>query len=639
MSKPSLRNTPILLALFVLLTSLGGCGEPVEEPQGVEKLEAVGGDFMPRFAPQDDDFYRLPWPSDARVREDGTIDVSDIPNASHGFVRKYVGTLSTIRGFSTMPVAYIPFATDKKPSADSLPAAAETLEASANIQLIDVSEDGCGQRIPIEAVWDEEGDEFIDPHTLKLAPIPGATLRPSTTYAFIVTTGFGGRGAPTGRTRTFAEYFNGDGSDEALSQSFEPLRNCLPNADLSSTQISVATVFTTQDPVEETRRLREAVWSDETTLQGVRDWQEWSDKSTDDYTVFRGTLQAPIFQRGDPPYNNKGDLEFDDDGRALIQRWEPVPFAISVPKGNDGPLNLLIWEDGTGASLESHIGDDHVVEALSAGFAVATFPAQFHEGRPSQSADVVRDTFNYLNPKAGRTVFRQQVAETSHFIRLLEEKIIDLDELPEIDTERIYYGGHSQGALVGAMVAGVEPRIDTYVLNGVGSYLTETIVFRKDPFDVAGLVENLLDVSRPIDRFHPIVQMAQLGADVVDPHNYARHWAGWGDGIGGASVFLINGKHDTTTSTLSMNALMTSANVPVVGKAGWDVDPWGVFDIQTTAPPVEANRESTSGQPLTFGAYYTADHGHFTIYREQEARDAMLRFWTSSAAGSAVIDY
>jgi hypothetical protein len=640
MSNESLRSTLALLTVSSLLIALSGCGEPFEEEQKVlEKVEAANGDFMPRYEPDEASFYRMPWPSDARVSDSGTIDLSDIQNAGDSFVRKYVRTLSTIHGFSTMPVAYIPFSTDKKPSIGSLPEPAESLDAGSSVQLIDMSEEGCGQRVPIESVWDAEGDKFIDPNTLKVSPIPGFPLRPATPYAFIVTTGFGGRGAPTGRPQTFADYLNGDGSDEALSESFEPLRECLPYTDLAAAQVAVATVFTTQDPVEETRRLRETVWSEDTELQGVRDWEEWTEKSTDDYIVFRGTLKAPIFQRGVAPYPNDGDLEFDEDGRAVIQRWESVPFSVTVPTSPDGPLNLLIWEDGTGANLASHVGDEHVVKAVANGFAVAAFVPQFHEGRPNASSDPVMDTFNYLNPQSGRTVFRQQVAETSHFIRLLEEKVIKLDELPEIDTERIYYGGHSQGALIGAMVAGVEPRIDTYALNGVGSYLTETIIFRKDPFDIAALVQNLFGVSRDIDRFHPIVQMAQLGADVVDPHNYARHWTGWGDGVGGASVFLINGKYDDTTSTVSMNALMASADVPVVGEPGWDVAPWDVRDVEMVDPPVEANRESTSGKPLTFGAYLTADQGHFTIYYEQDATDAMVGFWTSSAAGSAVIDY
>ncbi|QDG52814.1 hypothetical protein FIV42_19310 [Persicimonas caeni] len=636
---------PSLLACLTPLLALGasaalsGCGEIAEREQGLEKVEAQDGDLMPRYAPADEDFYRMPWPSDARVSAQGTVDVSDIPNANHNFVKRYVEMLSTIRGFSTMPVAYVAFETDTAPPDDAIPVPSATVDPNSPIQLIAMSEAACGERVPVEAVWDAEGDKYVAANTLKVAPVPGYPLRPATPYALIVTTSFGGNDLSTARPEAFAAHLNGDGADEALALSFDPMRDCLPQTNLSSKEIAVASVFTTQDPVAETRKLREMVWSDATEIRDIRNWRKWVARSTSAYEVYSGTMKMPIFQKGEPPYSRDGDLVFDESGRPEIQRWETVPFAVTVPRNPDGPLKLLVWEDGTGAQLASHIGDDHIVGALEAGFAVATFVPQFHKDRGEADYDPELDTFNYINPKSGRTVFRQQVAETSYFIRLIEEKLINLIGLPPIDTSRVFYGGHSQGALVGAMVAGVEPRIDTYMLNGVGSYLSETIIFRKDPFDIAQLVQNLLDVSRPIDRFHPIVAMAQVGADVVDPHNYARYWRGWGDGQGGASVFMINGKDDYTTSTLSMNALMTAAGLPVVGPKGWPVDPWNVGDIEQVDAPLEANRQSLSGQPLTMGSYMSSSTGHFTIYSDDALEDAAVNFWATSAAGSAVIDF
>lgn len=632
------------LASFTALVALGtslalvGCGEAVED-NAFEVVEAQDGDLMPRYSPGDEEFYRMPWPSDARVSADGTVDVSDIPNANHNFVKRYVEMLSTIRGFSTMPVAYATFESGAAPGEEAIPVPSATTHEESPVQLVAMSEEACGERVPIDAVWDADGDEYVAPNTLKVAPVPGYPLRPATPYALIITTDFGGNGLSTGRPEAFANHLNGEGSNDALSASFDPLRACLPNTNLSSTDIAVATVFTTQAPVEETRKLRDVVWSDATELSDIRNWGKWATQSTEAYEVYSGTLKMPIFQKGDPPYPRDGDLVFDDSGRPVIQRWESVPFSVTVPTQASDSLKLLVWEDGTGAQLSSHIGDDHIVGALEQGFAVATFVPQFHKNRGETDYDPELDTFNYINPKSGRTVFRQQVAETSYFVRMLEERITSLIGLPSIDTARVFYGGHSQGALVGAMVAGVEPRIDTYLLNGVGSYLSETIIFRKEPFDIAQLVRNLLDVSRPIDRFHPIVAMAQLGADVVDPHNYARYWRGWSEDPGGASVFMINGKDDSTTSTLSMNALMTAAGIPVVGPKGWPVDPWNVGDIEQVDAPVEGNRESLGGQPLTMGSYLSASTGHFTIYYDDALRDAAVNFWATSAEGSAVIDF
>ena len=217
--------------------------------------------------------------------------------------------------------------------------------------------------------------------------------------------------------------------------------------------------------------------------------------------------------------------------------------------------------------------------------------------------------------------------------------MVTLGGLPDVATDRVFYGGHSQGALVGAMVAGVEPRIDTYMLSGVGSYLSETVIYRKEPFDVAGLVQSLLGVHRPIDRFHPIVQMAQLGADVIDPHNYARYWKGFDGHEQGSSVFIIDGKLDQTTATISMNALMTTADLPPTGAAGWDVNPYKLRHLEHYDPPVKGNRESVDGHPLTFGAFLSPTNNHFTLYENRTAARTAINFWASSADGQAVINY
>jgi hypothetical protein len=636
---------------LLAVTPLAGCGEPTEEEEPTELscveptpkaedgatdfelVDAADGELQPRFEPGDDGFYRMPWPSDARVTAEGTVDISDIAKPGNGLVSRFIDTLATIEGFSTMPVAYIPFGDGGAPQ--DLPEPADTLQESSSVQLLNLGEH-CGERVPVEAVWDEEGDDFIAANTLKVAPVAGAALRPAAPYAVIVTTDFGAQG--TARPAAFAEHLRGDGSDEALSDSYEPLRACLSKLRLSADAIAVASVFTTQDPTAEARRMRGVVWSESTPLEPIADWEKWEDESRDDYTTYRGVFEAPIFQRGEPPYQTEGDLEIDQDGSPVIQRWEEVPFAVTVPAGASGPLKLLVWVGGTGAVLDSHIGRRHTNGLLDEGFAVASFVPQFHEGRGEGQFDTAMDTFNYLNPPAGRTVFRQQVAETSYFIRLLEHNRDSLDGLPEIDTERVYYGGHSQGALVGAMVAGVEPRIDTYLLNGVGSYLSETVVFRKDPFDIEALVRRTIGVDRKIDRFHPAVQMAQLGADVVDPHNYARHWTGWPDHPDGSHIFVINGQDDDTTSTTSMNALMHVGGLPVVGTAGWDVDPRGVFDHRTDEAPVSHNSIATSCEPRTFGAFLSADDGHFTLYYNSTAESAALEFWASSSEGKAIID-
>jgi len=613
-----------------------GADSDTHEPIFVGALE---GDFHPRFDPTAGDFYRMPWPSDARLHPDGGVDLSDLPHASSNFAKLYITAVRAVHGFSTMPAIYIPFTQAEGLGADALPSPKQTLEADATIQLIDLSEEACGKRTPLEVVFDAQGGKFVDAQTLKISPVPGWVLRPATPYALIVTTQFGAPAHTTARTQAFADALNGEADDAALNRSFDPLRRCLPDTPLDAEEIAIATVFHTQDPAAETRAMREVVWSPSTPVSELTNWYLDEGTSNAQRAVYIAHAPFPIFQKGVPPYRSEGGMEFDASGLPIIQRWESVPFLVTVPPDHPGPLKLLIWSGGTGAVLGNHLNRRHWLEALANGFAIAEFVPQFHKFRGDGNFDSTMDSFNFLNPVAGRTGFRQQAAETSYFIRLLSEKVAHHPDLPPIDTERIFYGGHSQGSLVGSMVAGSEPRIDTYLFSGVAAYLTETILTRKDPFDIADLLQSLLQDPTPLDRFHPFIQMAQLGADVVDGQNYAPHWAGWPEHPGGSNIFIINGQHDDTTSVLGMNALLTAGDIHPVGHPGWNIDPYGLRDVETYPTPVHGNRNAFNGEPLTVGAYLHADTGHFTFFDIPEANQAGVNFWISSADGKAVIEY
>ena len=52
-------------------------------------------------------------------------------------------------------------------------------------------------------------------------------------------------------------------------------------------------------------------------------------------TTFTGTYSAPNFQAGDVPYRNapSGEIKIGADGAAVVQRMEPMRFALTVPAG------------------------------------------------------------------------------------------------------------------------------------------------------------------------------------------------------------------------------------------------------------------------------------------------------------------
>jgi hypothetical protein len=647
---PNLARAGVRVALLAGWLAAAGCADDAFDSTtgdtGLDSGDAdaspdlppITGALMPRFETQGEEFFRLPWPSDYRAGAEGALRLDDFPNAT-GLLRTYVRTVAAeVRHFSTMPVVYV--ALDDAPGAESLPSAAATLSAASPVQLLDVGSASCGQRLPVEVRFEVEGDEYRDPHMLMVAPVPGFPLAPSRPYALVVTRSFGREsGLVTDRPAGFEGVLEGTHADGALVATHAPLADCLAAAGLRADDIAVATVFTTQDPTVELRRVRARVVDPSRTPSPVVSGWRYDDAHSRvaRYLTYTGTFSTPIFQRGTTPYGGSGGgFRFDDDGEPIVQRQEDVPFVVTWPTNVSPPFRVLIWSDGTGASLTHHISGEPVRSALSAGFAVATFQPQFH-GTRSGNVNTELMTFNVANAEAFRTNFRQQAVDTAYFVRLVRETLPTLADVPLLDTSVLVYGGHSQGAIVGALVAGVETELSAYVLNGVGAYLSITAVEREDPFDFNEAIRTVMGISGTLDRFHPVIALVQLGGDVSDPINYARYWRGFEGHRQGASLYLINGQLDDTTPVTSVNAMTISAGaVPLAGR-GWDVDPFDVWDLVPASLPLSGNTQALDGTPLTIATFLSATHGHYTIYQLAEARELALNFWQTALTGTPIL--
>lgn len=583
------------------------------------------------FAPEGSGFFRMPWPSDARLQADGTVELDDFPRAKVGVLSTYRRAIEgAVRGFSTMPVIYFPLSAGL--GSVALPTAQATVASGSVLRLFRLNADGCGPAVPVESQIASRDDQFLPIHTVQVAPVPGFALEPAATYGAWLLRDWGG-GARLAPAAPFEAAMEGSGQ---VAPSLAKLVPCLTEQGLTAADLAVATVFTTADPVTETRRLFEAVTDPAQTAEPeVTAFSRSDTDSRPAYEVWLGNYQTPIFMAGQTPYTAAGGaISFGADGRPAVVRYESVPFSIMYPAGQPGPFPVLVWIDGTGADQTSHLRSKPAQRAIERGFAVANFQPQFHAGRSGPSADEVFSTFNYTNPTAGRNVFRQQVADTSYFVRLLEQASTRLPGIPALDLSRLVYGGQSQGSDVGALVAGIDPRFVAYGLNGVGAYLSITIVERTDPVDIAQLIQGLVGTQVELDRFHPIVQLAQLGADVVDPHNYARFWRGWEGHPVGTSVYMTNGYLDHTTPWVSMNALLISGDGIPISPAGWEFDPSRVWQTLEGPLPMQGERAGLDGTPQTIAMYMDGTTGHFTIYDKANVMTSMADFWLSALTGT-----
>lgn len=596
-----------------------------------------------RFEPDAEGFYRFPWPSDARLNANGTPDLSDFPNRRRLLDTSLAEIERHVFGYATMPVVYVHLLS---PVADfSLPQGLDAMVAESPLQLIDLSVEGCGERFPLEVQFSADGDSLRPTNMLQVANAVGTVLTPGHAYGLIVLRSFGEpEDRTTPRPPAFDEALLDTSGTTALARSLDPLRRCLPDAGVALDDVALATVFTPQDPVRETVALRDFV-SDpsEVETREITDWRVadgWTRRRLE-LRTHRATIQLPQFQDGETPYDTAGgQLIFDDEGVPVVQRWEDVEVAVAQRVFETPPLGprpVLIFMDGTTWEPWNHLPDNWIRAALDEGYIVMSFMPQFHGGRAGFDGSTEVSTFNVPNPPAARGNFRQQAAETIYFVRLIREQIAGLAGLPELDTDHIVYGGHSQGALVGALVAGVDDQIDGYVLNGLSAFLTFTILFREDFFDFAEIISLIYNFGGELDRFHPLLQMLQLAAEVTDTHNYVRRWHGWEQNPGGSDVFVVNGLNDATTTRRGMDHLSMSADMPNIASSGWDVDPIGVWGRSPVTLPVMGNELAMSGEPLTLATYLEADTGHGTIYRRLFARELAVGFWNSARVGVPVL--
>ena len=113
------------LMLAPLLWAAISCGDDTNDP-ALSDTDYASGDtdagqnlsgITPRFDPEGDGFYSMPWPSDSRIDESGMVDLSGFPEADNPFIGLYLDVLTEfVHGFSTMPVVYVGF--DGAPSTD-----------------------------------------------------------------------------------------------------------------------------------------------------------------------------------------------------------------------------------------------------------------------------------------------------------------------------------------------------------------------------------------------------------------------------------------------------------------------------------------------------------------------------------------
>lgn len=581
-----------------------------------------------------DGFFDKPFPSDARL-VDGHPDLSDFPGAGqYPLVDAYLATGAEIDGFGNNSPLYVRFAAPIDEAL--LPTPEDSLKKRSAVQLLDVDRDSPhrGDRIPITFEWTAEETAYQPGNLLAVAPVFGFPLRPGTTYALILREPFA---SPIPQRW-------GVGGDPGLLE----VEETLIGLGVSTDDVSLAVPFTTQDPVAETRRIASMIQdtlglpplAQELTFVEERGLYNW----------YVGTVAVPVWQHGERPYMEEGGgLAFEEDGTPILAYWERVNFSLTIPNEDppEGGWPVVLYSHGTGGDYttfcNSGANEEEATVMAREGIAMFGISQPLHADRAPPGTNVELASFNYLNPEAARSNFRQGALDQVYLAEVLTaiQPVFTVDgtEL-RLDPDRVAYFGHSQGGLVGAIGAPFfSSRVRAAGFSGTGGGLAMTVVLRKDPLDIAAVLASLMgfDEGEELTTFHPIVGLIQMLSEPTDPLNYAPYWFAeepeWdADPL---PIVLTEGLEDEMTPSVTTEALAAAARVPIVGDPATAPLGLALRSLEPVALPSEGDAIDWTGAPITAGLGQYEGQGHYAIYDDRRARQLYRDLLVSALDGAA----
>ncbi|MCO4762400.1 MAG: hypothetical protein KC502_12895 [Myxococcales bacterium] len=672
----------LLIGLAAL--AISGCGtdgddggEPViTDPNhpSVDPFADLESGVMARYELDKPDWHAQPFPSDLRRdATTGQLDLSGFPTPKKGkldeLLTQYMNLgKKSLDGWSIQPTIYVQL--DGPINKKLLPDPKEAMSSDkAGMMLvnIDPASAGYGERLPLRwKLSPETAGNLLAKNMLMVQPTWGTPLRPKTTYAFVLS-----RKIRDNDNRVLArppalaaaiDHLTGvsktapTGAEEKLAVVLTPLWKAIEaeKVPVHPMAIAAATVFTTGTPTAELQKIASFVRKN-VTRKAAKDWQQ-SSKKHDGYRLYRGVYSGPNFQAGTPPYMTVGGgFEFDDKGDPKVQATEQLRISIAVPDDRSqavgGLLPVVIYSHGTGGSYESYRGGKLGPGKLltQKGLVVIGIDQPLHGPRAGKALSknaLYLASFNFLNPAAGRTTFRQAALDNVHLIEMLRDGKLDIPstvshdgKAVQLDSNRMLFMGHSQGGIVGPLLASVEPNFRAFVFSGAGAGLSLTAVSRKDIVDFPALIEAKLNLDEhELSEFHPAVSLIQLLVDATDPLAYARHVFARKSDKRPPHVLLTEGLLDAATPAPTSEALAAAMGLGVVKPAAHLNEAMEALDTPILERPVTNNLTfGTHGVTGVVSQYPKGDH--YVIFDDPKAAHMARDFLFSVATtGEAIIE-
>ncbi|HEU4410216.1 MAG TPA: hypothetical protein VFS43_33480 [Polyangiaceae bacterium] len=509
--------------------------------------------FDPQAALAGSSFYDLPYPFDVRLNAQGGPDLSGMPRVDTDATRDLIPAAGARAGFPSVPVGY--FRLTGAPAARAADAVMPA-DLTSGLLLIDVdpASPAYGELYATVATVIPAGP-YAPANLLAVGAAPGVVLPAGRTYAFVLRRSFGDQsGALLGVPGAFANALNGKlppgPHGPGLSKAFRLLRDALADLGVARSEVAGAAIFTVGDVVAENERLSSSVLaSADVTVENVA-LDPADGASHPRFCELRATVVMPQYQRGTQPFDTEGGLEFDAEGRPVVQGAMTVPIALSLPKGPmpPGGYPLVLYLHGSGGLSTQVIdrgrittpggtatpgeGPAHVL--AEHGF--ATVGAAMPLNPERLPGATLLEYINFDNLAAFPSTYRQGMFEQRLLLEALSTLAIEPaavegcagPSLPEgaahyrFDLSALGVLGQSMGAQYLNLLSAVEPAVRAVVPTASGGVWNKFLV--ESPFNLGGgvvpanAVASLFAVPRSqLSPLHPVLTLIETAWEPIDP--------------------------------------------------------------------------------------------------------------------------
>lgn len=605
-------------------------------------------------------FLDVPWPSDLALRDDGTLNLDGFPSHSVS-IQDFIDVIATsTHGFGLESAAYFQLDRDLDPA--TLPAPDASLGKDSAIWLMDVEPGSphAGERLPVEARMQVE--PYLPAHTLAVLPLSGFPLRPKTRYAIALTSALRGvDGLAAQPEDDLAVFLEGAQAPGAVSAKAAPLYvsalDVLEQHGLARSSVVGLAAFTTQDATGAMTSIAAQVlaappasitWSPydpslTTAPPSTGTYDPCCTAADAKATCYEGTLTAPKWQRGAPPFtaDGSGDLVLGANGPSPQGTLE---FAIGaqVPQGTPpaGGWPVVLYGHGSGGSRWSYL-EQMGCAVTRAGFALVSLDFPLHGKRVTGLSPELA-IINVANPVAGRAFPQQAASDLVALRRAINAGVRPGGGAP-LSTSGALYLSQSMGGFVGPIAMAVDPGFTGAAMNGAGGgqflyYLPRT----KDTEATAGALDavpTFLNLEKSqIDRFEVLMNLAQTFIEPGDAVTYARLLAREpAPGASARSLLFLEGDRDQYVANASTDALAVAAGCDDVQSPAAALSrSLALTGHSLLAPPVSGNLLADNHQRATCGVYLQ-HYDHFSLDECASAEAQVGAFFSSVLAGSPTI--